>query len=151
MDDLTGPSGIPKTVGRYAATFECLTRDTVPDLLAFVTDDVVFTDPFNTVSGKEGFENVFLHMFETCEEPGFTITDIAEGRESWYLRWRMRARLKPWPRTRLDIEGMSEIRLDRNGLVSHHLDHWDSASQLLATLPFIGSVVRPVMRRFRIA
>ena len=44
-----------------------------------------------------------------------------------------------------------EIRIDANGRISHHIDHWDSASQLLMVLPVIRAIIRPVMRLFRIA
>ena len=52
-----------------------------------------------------------------------------------------------WPSVPLELEGMSEIH-HRAGLVPHHIDHWDSASQLLSKLPLIGALVRQLMRIF---
>lgn len=140
----------PDTVTAYAEAFAALTEDNMPGLMALVSDDIVFTDPFNKVFGKDGFEAIFQHMFKTCEDPQFTVSDIASGVNGHYLRWRMTGRLKSWPQTTLMLEGMSEIRLDANGLVSHHLDHWDSASQLLSTLPVIGAIIRPVLKLFQL-
>jgi hypothetical protein len=60
----------------------------------------------------------------------------------------MTARTRGWPSVPLELEGMSEIHITETGLVSHHIDHWDSASQLLSKLPFIGALVRQLMRIF---
>tara|TARA_B100001093_G_scaffold403841_1_gene391931 strand:- start:581 stop:871 length:291 start_codon:yes stop_codon:yes gene_type:complete len=91
-------------------------------------------------------------MFETTIEPQFTVSDVAlstvRDRHVTYLRWQMTARTKGWPSVLLELEGMSEIHFGDTGLVSHHIDHWDSASQLLSKLPFIGALVRQIMRIF---
>ena len=139
---------------RYAAAFAALSPETMDDLLATVSPQVRFKDPFNDVTGQDAFKAIFVHMFETCEAPRFHITDItrsnAESGMRAYLRWRMSGRIKSWPHTPLDLEGMSEIHIGADGLVAAHIDHWDSASQLLARLPVIGLLLRPVMRLFRI-
>ena len=141
-------------IDRYAAAFAALTPDTLDDLLATVAPQVRFTDPFNDVTGHAGFRAIFAHMFETCETPQFHIIDIARnsqnGRHRAYLRWRMSGRLKSWPHTSLDLEGMSEVHVGDDGLITAHIDHWDSASQLLARLPVIGMLMRPMLRLFRV-
>ena len=127
---------------RYAAAFAGLTPETMDDLIATLSPQVRFKDPFNDVVGHDAFRAIFTHMFETCEAPRFHITDIArsnpkEGPRA-YLRWRMSGRIRGWPHTSLDLEGMSEIHIGDDGLVTAHIDHWDSASQLLVGLPLIG-------------
>jgi len=141
----------PDIITRYADAFAALTPETMDDLLATVSPDVRFVDPFNDVTGHDGFRAIFTHMFETCEEPRFHISDIASsGGGRAYLRWRMSGRVKGWPGTELNLEGMSEVHVGKDGLVCLHIDHWDSASQLLARLPVIGAVIRPVLRLFRV-
>jgi hypothetical protein len=44
---------------------------------------------------------------------------------------------------------MSEIHIADN-MVTAHFDHWDSASQLLAKLPLIRSLLRPILRLFAV-
>ena len=143
-------------VAAYASAFGALTPDSIDDLLDLLTEDVRFVDPFNDVTGKAGFRAIFAHMFATCEAPRFHIIDIASGdpqkiaeagRQHAYLRWRMSGRLARWPRTKLDLDGMSEIHIEDNKIVAH-FDHWDSASQLLVRLPFIGALLRPILRLF---
>jgi hypothetical protein len=147
-------TGTDDIIDRYAAAFASLTPQTLDDLMTTVSPRVRFTDPFNDVTGHEGFRAIFAHMFETCENPRFHIVDIAigtqEGGRRAYLRWRMSGHLKSWPRTSLDFEGMSEVHVGGDGLIAAHIDHWDSASQLLARLPVIGALLRPVLRIFRV-
>jgi len=141
-------------ITRYADAFAALTPDNMAALMATVSPEVRFTDPFNDVTGREAFRAIFEHMFATCAAPRFHIIDIAQpadgARDRAYLRWRMSGRIKSWPHTSLDLEGMSEIHVGEDGLVCLHIDHWDSASQLLARLPLIGGILRPVLRLFRV-
>ena len=141
-------------IERYAAAFAALAPETLDDLMVTLSPRIRFTDPFNDVTGHEAFRAIFTHMFETCESPRSHILDIAHGTDDsgrrGYLRWRMSGRLKSWPHTSLDLEGMSEVDVDEDGLIAAHIDHWDSASQLLARLPVIGTLLRPVLRLFRV-
>ena len=141
-----------KLIEAYVKAFTSLRPGNIDTLLALVEIDVVFVDPFNKLRGKAAFGAVFEHMFETTIEPQFTVSDVAHStvrdRHVTYLRWQMTARTKGWPSVSLELEGMSEIHFSDNGLVSHHIDHWDSASQLLSKLPFIGVLVRQIMRIF---
>ena len=141
-----------KLIEAYVKAFTSLRPGNIDTLLALVEIDVVFVEPFNKLRGKAAFGAVFEHMFETTIEPQFTVSDVAHStvrdRHVTYLRWQMTARTKGWPSVSLELEGMSEIHIGDTGLVSHHIDHWDSASQLLSKLPFIGALVRQIMRIF---
>ena len=139
-------------IDRYVSAFTALRPDTMDELMAMLESDIRFVDPFNDVTGHEGFRAIFEHMFTTCEAPQFHIQDVAvsaaSGAPRGYIRWRMSGRLKSWPRTELNLEGMSEIHIGRNGLIGAHYDHWDSASQLLVRLPVIGAIIRPILKLF---
>ena len=134
----------------YVTAFTSLTPTNAARLYDLVADDVLFTDPFNVINGKHGFKRVFDHMFETCDDPQFIVSDVAHSGSVSYLRWEMTAKLKNWPYSALVFEGMSEVHTDKGYKISKHIDHWDSASQLLAHLPFIGALIRPILRLFRI-
>lgn len=146
------PEGKDGILDEYADAFASLTPESLDALMAMLDDEVHFSDPFNDVRGKAAFRAIFSHMFEVCDEPRFRIMDIArsgEGKSACaYIRWHMSGRIRKWPRTEIDIHGMSEVRVGAGGLVIEHLDHWDSASQLLARLPVIGTIMRPVLRMF---
>ena len=141
-----------KLIDAYVKAFTLLRPGNIDTLLALVEIDVVFVDPFNNLRGKAAFGAVLEHMFETTIEPQFTVSDVAQStvrnQHVTYLRWQMTARTKGWPSVPLEIKGMSEIHIGDTGLVSHHIDHWDSTSQLLSKLPFIGVLIRQIMRIF---
>ena len=141
-----------KLINSYVSAFTSLRPGNIDALLALVEINVIFVDPFNNLRGKAAFGAVFEHMFETTIEPQFTVSDVVHStqadRDVAYLRWRMTACTRGWPSVPLELEGMSEIHITETGLVSHHIDHWDSASQLLSKLPFIGALVRQLMRIF---
>ena len=121
-----------KLINSYVTAFTSLRPENIDALLALVEIDVVFVDPFNNLRGKAAFGAVFEHMFETTIEPQFTVSDVVHStqadRDVAYLRWRMTARTRGWPSVPLELEGMSEIHITETGLVSHHIDYWDSAS-----------------------
>ena len=95
----------------YAQAFATLTPDSVDQLCDLVSEQIYFSDPFNQITGKAGFRMVFDHMYTTCKDPAFDITDIAHSQHASYLRWRMTGKLKSWPHTELDFDGMTEVRL----------------------------------------
>ena len=134
----------------YAEAFATLKPNTLDQLCELVSEQIYFSDPFNQTIGIPGFRGVFDHMYLTCDDPTFDITDIAHSQNASYLRWRMSGKLKNWPFTELDFEGITEIRCDLDGRITHHIDHWDSASQLLARLPIIGIFMRAVRRLFKL-
>jgi len=151
---MTVKSRDTEIVAAYAAAFTSLTPERMDRLLDLVAPDVRFVDPFNELRGKPAFKAVFDHMYETTVDPKFTISDIAHaesnGHSVAYLRWRMTARTKGWPSMDLEFEGMTEVHINPDGLISAHIDHWDSASQLLARLPFLGALVRALLRLFKV-
>ena len=139
-----------KIIDDYVSAFVNLNPNNAEDLYNLVADDIFFSDPFNIVNGKDGFRRIFNHMFETCENPGFTVSDVAHSHNASYLRWKMTGKLKSWPHTNLLFEGMTEVHVNSRGLVYQHIDHWDSASQLMRHLPVIGTIIRPILRLFQI-
>jgi hypothetical protein len=124
----------------WGAAWEGLRPGTIDQLLALAAPDIRFRDPFQDVRGRESLKRVLAHMFARVENPRFVVTDRAFGIEAGYLRWEF-----SWAGGR--IEGMSEVHLAADGLVTAHLDHWDSGSQFYATLPVLGPVIRLIARR----
>ena len=135
-------------ISAYAKAFAELTPESLDALVAMTDEAVIFTDPFNRIEGRDGFRHVFDHMYHTCHDPRFDITDLAHGEDASYIRWRMTAKLKSWPHMDLDFTGMTEVHANKNGLITAHFDHWDSASQLLAKIPYVGAIIRPILKKF---
>ena len=132
----------------YANAFAEMRPETVRDLTAFLSEDVVFTDPFNKLHGHAEFIAIFDHMFAVMTNPRFEILDVSCSERAGYIKWRMKGALKARPSFTLNLTGMSEVEFDKAGLITAHYDHWDSAHQLLAELPGIGWLVRRLLRLF---
>ncbi len=139
-----------KIVDDYVSAFVTLTPDNADDLYDLVANDVFFSDPFNVSHDKDGFRQIFDHMFETCKNPRFSVSDVAHSDTASYLRWRMTGTLKSWPHTNLRFEGMTEVHVNPQGLICQHIDHWDSASQLMLVLPIMRLIIKPMLKLFQV-
>jgi len=135
-------------INHYAVCFGNLREDSLDELSAMLADDVHFSDPFNSFSGKSQFIGIFQHMFSVMNNPHFDILDIACSDKAGYIKWRMGGNLVSRPSFDMALIGMSEVHFNKAGLVTHHIDHWDSASQLLVKIPVAGRFVRMLMRLF---
>ena len=132
----------------YADYYEVIAPDTLDRLGDMLAPDVVFIDPFNRIIGKDQMVDVFRQMFETMDNPKFEVLDLALSERAAYLKWRMTGTVKAAPKMPFDIVGMSEVTFDADGKVIMHHDHWDSGSQLLRHLPYIGWITKRIMRLF---
>ena len=140
---------VRKPASDYASYFEAIAPDTLDDLASLLSDEVVFIDPFNRIEGKQAMIGVFSYMFETMTNPRFEVLDIAVSDKAAYLKWRMTGSVNAAPKMPFDILGMSEVVFDKSGKVILHHDHWDSASQLLSHLPYIGWVTKRITKLFQ--
>ncbi|WP_366657646.1 nuclear transport factor 2 family protein [Fodinicurvata sp. EGI_FJ10296] len=133
---------------RYAAAYEALTPGTIPALTDLAAANVRFSDPFNEFRGRDRLAAVFRHMFDGLTAPAFAVTDVAVGEAGnenvAYLRWRFTFLYRQRPHT---IDGVSEVHFDGDGLVSVHLDHWDSATQVYMHVPILGRLIAAIRRR----
>jgi steroid delta-isomerase len=131
-----------------ARFWETLTRESVAHLDRVYADDAHFRDPFNDVRGASGLKRILMHMFDTLEEPRFTIREAVREGSSAFLVWDFDFRVKAWkPGTPRRIHGSSHIRFAPDGRVAYHRDYWDAAGELYAHLPVIGPVVRWLGRK----
>jgi ketosteroid isomerase-like protein len=140
---------VKDAVAAYGRFFETIAPDSLGRLDRVVAPDVRFVDPFNDVTGIEKYRAVFRHMFETVEQPRFTILRTAIDGDTAFYRWRFGFRRKGSAES-WTIEGVSEVRFRPDGLVAWHIDHWDAASQLYERLPVIGALLRWIGRKLAV-
>jgi steroid Delta-isomerase len=132
-------------LARLASFYETLTPGSLDQLGELYAASARFIDPFNDVTGLGPVRTVFAHMFETLDEPRFTVLEAMAGDRSGFLLWTFRFRRGAGQEQQ--ILGMTHLRFDDAGLVLLHHDHWDAAGQLYETLPLLGAVMRWVRRR----
>ena len=132
-------------LARLARAYEQLRHDNLPALLALYGEQALFKDPFNEVRGHQAMENIFRHMFDSLQEPRFTVTQGASAGDEGFLTWEFRFRRAGGEV--LLIRGASHLRFAPDGLVQMHRDYWDAAEELYARLPVLGPLMRWLQRR----
>ena len=134
-----------RTLEGYIEYYENLRPRSVRLIEKLADPSIQFIDPFNNVRGIDAVERIMTKMFEDLKNPRFKVHDYAWGQDgiTAYLRWTCRFGTE----AENVIEGMSEITFAQNGLVVSHVDYWDSGAQFYAKLPFIGALIRWVMRK----
>lgn len=134
---------------RYVEWFESLTLSSLDDLESIMTDDVYFSDPFNSVFGLSDTRRIFEDMFDILDSPRFRVTHSAmtdSEPNTALMRWEMDATTSN-NKQPVNIVGMSEIYFSEDGRVSKHIDHWDAGRQFYEKLPIFGWLVRKVRSR----
>lgn len=130
------------------AYWEGLTPERLAALDTVYAPGASFRDPFNDVQGVAEIRRVFERMYETLDEPRFTIVEtILEG-ERAVLVWDFDFRIKLLrPKLVRRIHGLSVVRFAPDGRVAYHRDYWDAAGELYAKLPLVGPLMRYLARR----
>ena len=137
-------------IHNYALLFSQLTPDNLSGIADLLSDEIVFSDPFNLTRGRDKFIRIFQHMFDVIENPKFEILDLSFSSRAGYIKWRLTGKVKRWRRISINITGMSEVINDESGLITAHYDHWDSASQLLVFIPVLGLPAVWLLSLFRL-
>ena len=135
-------------LARLKSYWESVTRDRLATLDSVYAPEAYFRDPFNEVRGLGELARIFGHMYDTLEEPRFTIAEtILEGDRA-VLIWDFDFRVKAWkPDVVQRIHGLSVVRFGADGRVTWHRDYWDAAGELYAKLPLVGPLMRYLARK----
>lgn len=128
----------------YVRFWATLRPETTGALRELAVPELLFRDPFNEIRGVDRVVAMLDHMFATIGQPRFVVRHAVSVGATGFVRWDFDCRLRG---RALAIEGMSEIGLDRSGLVTSHVDHWDAARQVYERLPLLGGLLRQVRKR----
>src|SRR5512140_1510672 len=129
---------------RIVSLFETFAPADVRRLGEYYRDDACFRDPFHEVRGLPGIQRIFAAMFETMDDPRFTVSQRFANGPEIVLLWRLSFRLRGASQS---LDGASHLRLDGQGLVALHRDYWDPAEGIYEKLPVLGALMRWIKRR----
>ena len=135
----------------FIRTAETLTAESVESLGQFYSEHCEFTDPFQTVRGRDAVIRVYRDMFAHLHQPQFRDVRVlgapkAVGRgQELVLAWGFCFSLRQG-KPRQNIPGCSLLQIDENLQIVRHFDYWD-ASALMQALPIVGPVVGFVRRK----
>ena len=137
-------------VKKYISAYESLSINNLDTLKDRLTNDVKFEDPFNKVIGKEEVIKIFSEMFEKIDNPRFQILELSYAQNfdqnlTVYLKWILNGRSKINKKS-FTIKGLSEVKFNDQGKVVKHIDYWDSMTQLIIHLPYVGSLVKAFLK-----
>jgi len=132
----------------YIRLFEELSVERINGIEHFVSVNIKFKDPFNDLSGLSSFRLLLVKMLEDVKGLRFEVTHRTWAEDVLFLRWSFQGKVKGhnW-----EVQGMSEIIFDEEGLVCQHIDHWDSGEQFYEKLPLIGSILRIIKRQLKVS
>jgi len=137
---------VSETGEAYLALLERLEPGNLDELDGLVADTVRFRDPFNDVTGRAALRRVFERMFDDLDVPRFVVRHKRWDGGVCLVAWTFEARMQGSGKD-LRFDGMSEVRVDTDGRVAEHVDHWDPARSLYERVPVLGAVLRRVRRR----
>ncbi|MGB7443058.1 MAG: DUF2358 domain-containing protein [Coleofasciculaceae cyanobacterium] len=86
--------------------------------------DVFFKDPMNEFRGIERYQKMIGFINHWFKEPQLELEQIEQSGDTITTRWTLSWTTPlPW-QPRIIIPGWSELKLNANGLISSHIDHW---------------------------
>ena len=137
-------------VKKYISAYESLSINNLDILKNTFTNDIEFEDPFNKVNGKEEVIKIFSEMFEKIDNPKFQILELSYAQNfdkklTVYLKWILNGKFKRNKKS-FAIRGVSEVKINNQGKVVKHIDYWDSMTQLIIHLPYVGSLVKTFLK-----
>jgi hypothetical protein len=131
-------------IDRICTLFDTFAPADVHRLGQFYRPDAKFKDPFHEVVGLPAIQRIFGAMFDTMEDPRFTVTTrLSQGRDAvllWDLRFGLRG-------SQHVLKGASHLVFDEDGMITAHRDYWDPAAGLYEKLPVLGALMRWVKRQ----
>ena len=131
----------------YIRLFEELSMEQLEGIEDFISNNIQFKDPFNELSGLDDFRRLLVKTLNDVKDPKFTVIHRAWSKDILFLRWSFQGEIKGL--NHWNVEGMSEILFDEQGLVCQHIDHWDASEQFYAKLPLIGTIIRLIRRQLQ--
>ena len=132
----------------YIKLFEDISQERLIGIGDFVSDEIHFKDPFNDFIGIKKFRRLLVKTLTEVNNPQLNVTHKLWSDGVLFLRWSFNGKVRLlgyW-----NIEGMSEIRFDSEGLVNEHIDYWDASENFYSRLPFVGTVIRIIRGRLEV-
>ncbi|WP_438950816.1 nuclear transport factor 2 family protein [Porticoccus sp.] len=132
------------SLSQYIQLLETLEMSNLEHLRDVLSEDVVFTDPFNHVKGIDAYLALLTEMFERLDSVDFTVHHSQQQETVAYLYWTFSGSSSVTGR--LNFQGSSRLIFDETGKITQHQDFWDSAD-LYEKVPVLGALFRWLRRR----
>lgn len=136
---------LPLTAAQLRANTGAFSEQAIHDMAAVYHPDVYFRDPIQTVRGRDAFVKMNLRMLEVAEVEA-ELHDVAQHEETIFMSWRMVMHMRRGG-IKMPLEGTTIMKLDAEGRVLSHVDHWDLLGSLMDMFPRVGPLYRKLIAR----
>lgn len=127
--------------------FNRLNKDTMHLVDEFYAENVIFTDPAVTLTGREAIKKYYSNQYQNLISIRFDFESVQTLGDEQMAVWKMTMRHKALQNGReIVVDGMTHLRL-RNGKVFYHRDYFDMGVFIYENIPLLGSLVRFVKKR----
>lgn len=129
---------------RYVNALQNLSEDNLSQFLTLLDEDVHFKDPFNEGQGTDYFHHAMIDMYEKLDDVRFDVFEQCYADGTLVMHWVYSAKQKTLGE--FSFKGVSWVKFNDEGKVTHHSDYWDSA-ELMQRVPLLGAAVRYFKRQ----
>jgi limonene-1,2-epoxide hydrolase len=137
----------PLTAERIRAIFSTQPFDeaAVDRVAPYYAEDVVFTDPIQTLRGRDAFVAMNKRLIRRVKEIRFDIHALSADADNVFLVWTMHVAPKAGARV-MHIDGVTHCTV-RDGRIVTHRDYWDLVGSIVGAIPVAGSVYRALVAK----
>lgn len=140
--DIHSNEAVSATVERFQRLFNTLSAGNVSGLAEVYSEDVCFSDPFGSVSGRRELQAYFEKVYTNVRSCRFDFAEVIVNGDQACLSWVMHLQHPKLRRGReITVHGMTHLKV-RDGRVQFHRDYFDGAELLYGNLPMLGGAIR---------
>ena len=128
---------------KYLDFLEQADEENIGEIFNYVDKEVRFKDPLHDAQGAFEIHRIFKRLLTVLKKINFTTRELIATGNNAYYKWTLEgyAGRKSW-----NIEGVTFLAVGEHKLITHHIEYWDTSSQIYEKLPIIGPQIRLLRR-----
>lgn len=139
------------SLDNYVKAYEKLSPETIQtELLPCFAKGAYFQDPFNQVTGRKAIAEIFEDMYAQLINPRFEVMHWAQSEGVGYIHWRFLGQTRKG-KIEIDFDGVSQVTLNDEGLVTRHVDYWDPSEPVYRKVPVLKWLVQRVRSALKVS
>lgn len=132
----------------FLEVYTKLNRDNLELLQEIYAEDIVFIDPAHEIIGLKKLSQYFSALYQNVSSLDFSFSSQLSGDNEACVQWDMNfSHPKLKKGNEITVPGITYLRFNRDGKVSHHHDYFDLGTMLYEHIPFLGTIVVNIKRR----
>ncbi len=131
--------------------FNKMNKDNVSQVVDdFYHEDIEFSDPVETIKGREGIKKYYGNMYKNVKEIKFDFSETITQGDTVVGVWVMTLKTDALNGGEaFQVDGNSVIRF-RDGKVIYHRDYFDMGAFIYERIPVVGWMVRKMKSKLKL-